>query len=93
MKAQEKTAIGQAEEMQLQLEEQIAMLKTRDTELEQLSHVDDHIHFIKVPDSACAVLVWSVCVCLQSIFFTLYNLSVVPTVQTQNMQNSATDQS
>ncbi|XP_076580604.1 E3 ubiquitin/ISG15 ligase TRIM25-like [Chaetodon auriga] len=47
MKAQEKTAIAQAEELKAQLEEEITKLSTRDTELEQLSHVDDHIHFIQ----------------------------------------------
>ncbi|XP_076580606.1 E3 ubiquitin-protein ligase TRIM16-like isoform X2 [Chaetodon auriga] len=47
MKAQEKTAIAQAEELKAQLEEEITKLSTRDTELEQLSRVDDHIHFIQ----------------------------------------------
>lgn len=51
IEAQEKTAVAQAEELQLQLEEEITKLRRRDTELEQLSHVDDHIHFIQVPDT------------------------------------------
>nr|XP_046237214.1 tripartite motif-containing protein 16-like [Scatophagus argus] len=44
---QEKTAIAQAEKLQLQLEEEITSLRRRDAELEQLSHVDDNIHFIQ----------------------------------------------
>lgn len=45
---QEKTAIAQTEELQLQLEKEITKLRRQDTELELLSHADDHIHFIQV---------------------------------------------
>ncbi|KAM6894758.1 E3 ubiquitin-protein ligase TRIM65-like [Lycodopsis pacificus] len=45
--AQQETAAAQAEELQLQLEEEISKMKRRDAELEQLSHMDDHIHFIQ----------------------------------------------
>ncbi|KAM3850554.1 tripartite motif-containing protein 16-like, partial [Diretmus argenteus] len=48
IRAQEKTAVSQAEELLLQLEEEIARLRRRDTELEELSHTDHHIHFIQV---------------------------------------------
>ncbi|KAM3857578.1 tripartite motif-containing protein 16-like [Diretmus argenteus] len=44
----QKTAVSQAEELLLQLEEEIARLRRRDTELEELSHTDHHIHFIQV---------------------------------------------
>ncbi|XP_036968827.1 tripartite motif-containing protein 16-like [Acanthopagrus latus] len=47
MKNQEKTAVAKAEELQLQLEDEISKLRRRDSELEQLSHVDDNIHFIQ----------------------------------------------
>ncbi|KAM9335541.1 E3 ubiquitin/ISG15 ligase TRIM25-like [Symphorus nematophorus] len=47
IKAQEKTAVAQAEELQLQLQEEMTELRKSDTELEQLSRVDDHIHFIQ----------------------------------------------
>ncbi|XP_044040832.1 tripartite motif-containing protein 16-like [Siniperca chuatsi] len=47
IKARERTAVAQAEELQLQMEEEITKLRRRDTELEQLSHVDDHILFIQ----------------------------------------------
>lgn len=51
IEAQEKAAVAQAEELKLQLEEELAKLKRKDTELEQLSHTDDHISFIQVPHS------------------------------------------
>ncbi|XP_071315223.1 E3 ubiquitin-protein ligase TRIM65-like isoform X2 [Trachinotus anak] len=47
IKAQEKTAVSQAEELQLRLEEELTKLKKRDADLEELSHTDDHIHFIQ----------------------------------------------
>ncbi|XP_074555198.1 tripartite motif-containing protein 16-like [Halichoeres trimaculatus] len=51
---QEEVAVAQAEELQLQLEEEITKLKQRDTELERISHVDDHIHFIQTFQSLSA---------------------------------------
>ena len=53
MKSQEKTAVTKAEKLQLQLEDEITKLRRRDSELEQLSHVDDHIHFIQVLERNC----------------------------------------
>ncbi|XP_062398413.1 tripartite motif-containing protein 16-like [Sardina pilchardus] len=47
IRAQEKAEVSRAEEHQKQLEQEIAELKRRDAELEQLSHTEDHIHFIK----------------------------------------------
>ncbi|XP_028420530.1 tripartite motif-containing protein 16-like [Perca flavescens] len=47
IKAQEHTAVCQAEELQLKLKDEITKLKIRDTDLEQLSHTDNHIHFIQ----------------------------------------------
>ncbi|KAM4611602.1 tripartite motif-containing protein 16-like [Polymixia lowei] len=44
---QEKTAVCQAEGRLLQLEEEIAKLRRNQTDLEKLSHTDDHIHFIQ----------------------------------------------
>ncbi|KAM3874249.1 E3 ubiquitin-protein ligase TRIM47-like [Diretmus argenteus] len=46
--AQEETAVSQAEELLLQLEEEIARLRRRDTEMEELSHTDHHVHLIQV---------------------------------------------
>ncbi|XP_041636133.1 tripartite motif-containing protein 16-like [Cheilinus undulatus] len=51
---QEKAAVAQAEGLQLQLEEEIAKLRKRDTELEEISHFDDHIHFIQTFQSLSA---------------------------------------
>ncbi|XP_030286096.1 uncharacterized protein LOC115589393 [Sparus aurata] len=50
MQSQEKTAVIQAKQLQLQLEDEITKLRRRDSELEQLSHVDDNIHIIQVPE-------------------------------------------
>uniref|UniRef100_A0A3B1K546 Tripartite motif-containing protein 16-like n=1 Tax=Astyanax mexicanus TaxID=7994 RepID=A0A3B1K546_ASTMX len=45
---QEKTELSAAEELLEQLEQEITDLKRRNTELEQLSHTEDHIHFLQV---------------------------------------------
>ncbi|XP_076123383.1 E3 ubiquitin-protein ligase TRIM16-like [Alosa pseudoharengus] len=47
IRAQEKAEVSRAEGLLKQLEQEIAELKRRDAELEQLSHTDDHIHFLK----------------------------------------------
>ncbi|XP_076125791.1 E3 ubiquitin-protein ligase TRIM47-like [Alosa pseudoharengus] len=47
IRAQEKAEVSRAEEHLKQLEQEIADLKRRDAELEQLSHTEDHIHFLK----------------------------------------------
>ncbi|XP_056593619.1 uncharacterized protein LOC130412861 [Triplophysa dalaica] len=44
---QEKTAVSRAEGVLEQLEQEIEDLRRRDTELEQLLHTDNHIHFLK----------------------------------------------
>ncbi|KAL0198468.1 hypothetical protein M9458_007008, partial [Cirrhinus mrigala] len=44
---QEKAAIGQAEGLIERLEQEMDDLRRRDTELEQLSHTHDHIHFLQ----------------------------------------------
>ncbi|KAG7455110.1 hypothetical protein MATL_G00252890 [Megalops atlanticus] len=51
---QEKAAVSQAEGVMERLEQEIAELRRRDTELEQLSHTDDHIHFLQSCQSLCA---------------------------------------
>ncbi|XP_067220260.1 E3 ubiquitin/ISG15 ligase TRIM25-like isoform X1 [Chanodichthys erythropterus] len=43
----EKAAVSRAEEQLEQLEQEIDDLRRRDAELEQLSHTDDHIHFLQ----------------------------------------------
>ncbi|KAL6456458.1 hypothetical protein MHYP_G00350020 [Metynnis hypsauchen] len=47
IRAQEKTELSQAEELLKKLEQEIADLRRRDAELEQLSHTEDHIHFLQ----------------------------------------------
>ncbi|KAK7159633.1 hypothetical protein R3I94_005852 [Phoxinus phoxinus] len=44
---QEKTAVSRGEERLERLEQEIEDLRRRDTALEQLSHTDDHIHFLQ----------------------------------------------
>eukprot|EP00063_Salmo_salar_P062782 XP_014037617.1 PREDICTED: tripartite motif-containing protein 47-like isoform X1 [Salmo salar] len=45
--AQEKAQVSQAEGLLEQLKQEIAELRKRSTELEQLSHTEDHIHFLQ----------------------------------------------
>ncbi|KAF4083734.1 hypothetical protein AMELA_G00120040 [Ameiurus melas] len=48
-KAEEKQAEGLIKEIQQEIDE----LKRRDTELEQLSHTDDHLHLLQIYPSLC----------------------------------------
>ncbi|XP_035269836.1 E3 ubiquitin/ISG15 ligase TRIM25-like [Anguilla anguilla] len=50
---QEKVAVSRAEGLLERLEKEIAELRRRDTELEQLSHTEDHIHFLQSCQSLC----------------------------------------
>ena len=45
---QEKAEVSRAEGLLKRLEQEIAELKRRDAELGQLSHTEDHIHFLQV---------------------------------------------
>ncbi|XP_029541614.2 tripartite motif-containing protein 16-like [Oncorhynchus nerka] len=47
IRAQEKAQVNQAEGLLEQLKQEIAELRKRSTELEQLSHTEDHIHFLQ----------------------------------------------
>ncbi|XP_036374399.1 E3 ubiquitin/ISG15 ligase TRIM25-like [Megalops cyprinoides] len=51
---QEKAAVSQAEGLLMRLEQEIAELRRRDAELEQLSHTEDHIHFLQSCNYLCA---------------------------------------
>ncbi|XP_056304676.1 tripartite motif-containing protein 16-like [Danio aesculapii] len=44
---QQKTAVSEAEGLMERLEQEIDVLRRRDAELEQLSHTQDHIHFLQ----------------------------------------------
>ncbi|XP_036374794.1 tripartite motif-containing protein 16-like isoform X3 [Megalops cyprinoides] len=50
---QEKAAVSQAEGVMERLELEIAELRRRDAEMEQLSHTEDHIHFLQSCRSLC----------------------------------------
>ncbi|XP_030632913.1 tripartite motif-containing protein 16-like isoform X1 [Chanos chanos] len=51
---QEKSELNDTEGVLKRLEREIADLRRRDTELEQLSHTEDHIHFLQSFPSLCA---------------------------------------
>ncbi|XP_064190364.1 tripartite motif-containing protein 16-like isoform X4 [Anguilla rostrata] len=51
---QEKAEVSRAEGLLEQLEQEIAELRRRDAELEQLSHTEDHIQFLQSCQSLCA---------------------------------------
>ncbi|KAK6309254.1 hypothetical protein J4Q44_G00207170 [Coregonus suidteri] len=53
VRALEKAGVSQAEGLLEQLEQEVTELKRRDSELEQLSHIEDHIHFLQSFDSLC----------------------------------------
>ncbi|MGH0171285.1 UNVERIFIED_CONTAM: hypothetical protein FKN15_060765 [Acipenser sinensis] len=46
--ANEKAAVNQAEGRMKKLEQEIAELRRRNTELKQLSETEDHIHFLQL---------------------------------------------
>ena len=54
IRAQEKTAVSQTEGLILRLEQEVAELRKKDCELEQLSHTEDHIYFLQV----ASLLLW-----------------------------------
>ncbi|XP_061095062.1 E3 ubiquitin/ISG15 ligase TRIM25-like [Conger conger] len=51
---QEKAEVSRAEGLLERLEQEIAELRRRDAELEQLSHTEDHIHFLQNCQALCA---------------------------------------
>ncbi|KAJ8278297.1 hypothetical protein GJAV_G00086090 [Gymnothorax javanicus] len=51
---QEKAEVSRAEGLLERLEQEIAEMRRRDAELEQLSHTEDHIHFLQSCQSLCA---------------------------------------
>ncbi|XP_029605144.1 tripartite motif-containing protein 16-like [Salmo trutta] len=59
IRAQEKAQVSQAEGVLEQLKQEIAELRKRSTELEQLSHTEDHIHFLQSYQSVSSISVSS----------------------------------
>ncbi|XP_035526289.1 finTRIM family, member 67 [Morone saxatilis] len=47
IKAQEKMAVSQAEQLLEKIQKEIAELKKNEAELDKLSHTEDHIHFLQ----------------------------------------------
>ncbi|XP_072543598.1 E3 ubiquitin-protein ligase TRIM39-like [Salminus brasiliensis] len=56
MKERQKAAERQAEDLIKELEQEITELKRRDTELEQLSYTEDHLHLLQIYSSQCSPL-------------------------------------
>ncbi|XP_060731294.1 zinc finger protein RFP-like [Tachysurus vachellii] len=54
MEEKQKAAERQAEEFIKELEQEITELKGRNTELEQLSHTEDHLHLLQIYPSLCS---------------------------------------
>ncbi|XDV33784.1 hypothetical protein PO909_004062 [Leuciscus waleckii] len=54
MEEQQKAAEKQEEELIEELEQEITELKMRNTELEQLSHTEDHLHLLQIYSSLCS---------------------------------------
>ncbi|KAM9501702.1 E3 ubiquitin-protein ligase TRIM39-like [Clarias gariepinus] len=54
MEEKQKAAERQAEGLIKELEQEITVLKRRDTELEQLSHTEDHLHLLQISSSMCS---------------------------------------
>ncbi|XP_026070352.1 E3 ubiquitin-protein ligase TRIM39-like isoform X2 [Carassius auratus] len=54
MEEQQKAAEKQEQELIEELEQEITELKMRNTELEQLSHTEDHLHFLQIHSSLCS---------------------------------------
>ncbi|XP_073679394.1 E3 ubiquitin-protein ligase TRIM39-like [Garra rufa] len=54
MEEQQKAAEKQAEDLIKELQQEITDLKKRNTELEQLSHTDDHLYLIQMSSSQCS---------------------------------------
>uniref|UniRef100_A0A8C2JWJ6 E3 ubiquitin-protein ligase TRIM39-like n=1 Tax=Cyprinus carpio TaxID=7962 RepID=A0A8C2JWJ6_CYPCA len=59
MEEQQKAAEKQEEELIEELEQEITELKMRNTELEQLSHTEDHLHFLQDFSSLLNTRNWS----------------------------------
>ncbi|XP_051729234.1 E3 ubiquitin-protein ligase TRIM39-like [Ctenopharyngodon idella] len=54
MEEQQKAAEKQEEELIEELEQEITELKMRNTELEQISHTEDHLHLLQIYSSLCS---------------------------------------
>ncbi|XP_050957685.1 zinc-binding protein A33-like [Labeo rohita] len=54
MEEQQKAAEKQEQELIEDLEQEITELKIRNTELEQLSHTEDHLHLLQIYSSLCS---------------------------------------
>ncbi len=63
---QERAVVSQAEGLLERLEQEIADLRRKNTELEQLKHTDDHIHFLQVISIVIQDILFDFAGCLSS---------------------------
>ncbi len=78
MEEQQKAAEKQEQDLIEELEQEITELKMRNTELEQLSHTEDHLHLLEVSQHDLSVrtfIVLCVCVCCV-MFFPVLSVSL-----------------
>lgn len=68
IRSHEKTTVTRGEILLDRLEEEITLLRKRHTDLEKLSHTDDHIHFLQVrlictedPNQEYGAKMWDIC--------------------------------
>ncbi|KAK2832606.1 hypothetical protein Q7C36_016068 [Tachysurus vachellii] len=54
MEEKQKAAERKAEGLIKELEQEISVLKRRDTELERLSHTEEHLHLLQIYSSMCS---------------------------------------
>uniref|UniRef100_A0A4W5KD75 TRIM8/14/16/25/29/45/65 coiled-coil region domain-containing protein n=1 Tax=Hucho hucho TaxID=62062 RepID=A0A4W5KD75_9TELE len=80
IRAQEKAQVSQAEGLLEQLKQEIAELRKRNTELEQLSHTEDHIHFLQL-------LYWHEKHCVNIAKATMYTVYIVIKLETITKNN------
>lgn len=53
IRSQEKSTVTRGEVLLDRMEEEITLLRKKHTDLEKLSHTDDHIHFLQVTNNVC----------------------------------------
>lgn len=63
---QERAVVSQAEGLLERLEQEIADLRRKNTELEQLKHTDDHIQFLQVISIVIQDILYDFTSCLSS---------------------------
>lgn len=53
IQSHEKNTVTRGQILLDRMEEEVTLLRKKHTDLEKLSHTDDHIHFLQVPKDIC----------------------------------------